>query len=388
MPIDSAIMSFIDGHRAEMLAFLERLAAMESPSGDPALVGAVAGALETAFRDAGCRTRRIPVEGFAPHLVAETPGGKDGPRVLLVGHCDTVYPAGTLAGMPVVREGDRLLGPGVMDMKGGLLVALYAVKAMLAVRGASPGSVRVLINTDEEPGSPTSRGLLPELVEGVDYAFVFEPAPEDGSLIDRRKGVGVFRLVVKGRQAHAGAEPEKGANAIVALSKKVVSLAALTNLSIGTTLNAGVISGGTLPYVVPDHAEVTVDIRVPSEAERERITGLMHEISERQDVPGTSGSLTGSFHRPPMGPAPATERLKALVEEEGPSVDLGVRWTGCGSVSDANNIAGLGVPTIDGMGPVGGRAHSSEEWMDIPSFFQKTAFLAAILDRIVYRGAL
>jgi glutamate carboxypeptidase len=388
MPIDPTILNFIHTRREEMLVFLEQLVAMESPSADGALVGEVADALEHAFRRAGCSTERIPAEGFAPHLVADSPGNPRGPRILLVGHCDTVFSAGTLPTMPIRREGDRLLGPGVMDMKGGLVVALYALQAVLSARSNLLGSVRVAINTDEEPGSPTSRSLWPELAKDTDWAFVFEPALEDGSLIDRRKGVGVFRLKVCGRSAHAGAEPEKGANAIVALSKKIISLAALTDFAVGTTVNAGVISGGTLPYVVPDGAEAKIDIRVPNAAEKDRITALVRNIAEREDVPGTSCSLEGSFHRPSMDPTEPTERLKRLIEAEAPSVNLDVRWAACGSVSDANNVAALGIPTIDGMGPAGGGAHSPDEWMDIPSFFQKTALLAAVLDRIVGREAL
>jgi glutamate carboxypeptidase len=379
------MLKYVDNHRSEMLSLLECLARIESPSAESFLVGKAVDALDAAYRRAGLFTRQIAAEGFASHLVAETPMDVDGPRVLLVGHCDTVYPSGTLRAMPVRRDGDRLFGPGVMDMKGGLVVVLYAIHALLARCGQLSGSVRVVVNTDEEPGSPTSRNLWPELAKDVDWALVFEPALEDGSLIERRKGVGIFQVKVHGRSAHAGAEPEKGANAIVALARKVGSLAELTDMTVGTTLNTGVISGGSLPYVVPDNAEASVDIRVPCEAERVRILGLIRTVAERVEIPGTSCSIEGSFHRPPMDPTASTAKLKAIIEEEAQSVNLAVQWASCGSVSDANNIAALGVPTIDGMGPAGGRAHSPEEWMDIPSFFQKTALLAGVLDRIVGR---
>jgi glutamate carboxypeptidase len=389
MSVDLSLLSYVDSHRNDMLLFLSRIVGMESPSGDSLRVGQVADTLDTMFRDAGCVTRRVPVDGYAPHLVAETAGGEGGPRVLLVGHCDTVYPVGTLASMPVRVEGERLLGPGVMDMKGGLVAILFAVKALLAVReGPLNGTIRIVVNTDEEPGSHTSRPLWPELAGDVDWALVFEPALEDGSLIHRRKGVGVFQLKVSGRAAHAGAEPEKGANAIVALAKKIVAMADLTDLRLGTTLNAGVARGGNLPYVVPDAAEAMIDIRVPSDAERERILDLIGKISAREDVPGTRCRIQGHFHRPPMGPTDVTKRLKQIIEEEAAFLGLPVQWASCGSVSDANNIAAQGVPTIDGMGPSGGRAHSPEEWMNIPSLFQKTALLAGVLDRIVGREAM
>jgi glutamate carboxypeptidase len=200
--------------------------------------------------------------------------------------------------------------------------------------------------------------------------------------------VGIFHLTVKGRSAHAGAEPEKGASAIRVLAKKILDLEALADLKVGTTVNTGVIQGGTHPYVVPAEAKAAIDIRVPTLAERERVLAGMKAIVERGDLPGTQANLEGKFHRPPMEPAPGIERLQRIVEEEARTVNLQVRWALTGGASDGNNISAAGVPTIDGMGPVGGSAHSPDEYMDIPSLYQKTVLLASVLDRLVGREVL
>lgn len=385
--MENPFAAYVDARQEEMFDFLSRLVRMESPSQEKQCVDAVIDLLETAYRNLGFKTERLPRDQYGNHLIANLLGG-DGPRVLFVGHADTVFPLGTLTTMPLRREDNRLLGPGVEDMKGGLVVMLYAIRALLGLRGSLKGSLRVVVNSDEEPGSPTSRDLWPDLCKDVDWAFILEPARPDGGLVLRRKGVGIFHLTVKGRSAHAGAEPEKGASAIRVLAKKILDLEALADLKVGTTVNTGVIQGGTHPYVVPAEAKASIDIRVPTLAERERVLAGMKAIVERGDLPGTQASLEGKFHRPPMEPAPGIERLQRIVEEEARTVNLQVRWALTGGASDGNNISAAGVPTVDGMGPVGGSAHSPDEYMDIPSLYQKTVLLASVLDRLVGREVL
>jgi len=385
--MENPFAAYVDARQEEMFDFLSRLVRMESPSQEKQCVDAVIDLLETAYRNLGFKTERLPRDQYGNHLIANLLGG-DGPRVLFVGHADTVFPLGTLTTMPLRREDNRLLGPGVEDMKGGLVVMLYAIRALLGLRGSLKGSLRVVVNSDEEPGSPTSRDLWPDLCKDVDWTFILEPARPDGGLVLRRKGVGIFHLTVKGRSAHAGAEPEKGASAIRVLAKKILDLEALADLKVGTTVNTGVIQGGTHPYVVPAEAKASIDIRVPTLAERERVLAGMKAIVERGDLPGTQASLEGKFHRPPMEPAPGIERLQRIVEEEARTVNLQIRWALTGGASDGNNISAAGVPTVDGMGPVGGSAHSPDEYMDIPSLYQKTVLLASVLDRLVGREVL
>ena len=377
---------YVEKQQSEILDFLRKLVEIESPSQEKRCVDAVVDVLENGYRDLGFTTQRLPRDQYGNHLIAEITG--NGPRVLFVGHADTVFSLGTIKTMPLRRDGNRLFGPAVEDMKGGLTVMLFGIKSLLAIRGSINGSLRVMVNTDEEPGSPTSRDLWPDLCKNVDWAFILEPAQPDGGLVLRRKGVGIFHLTVKGRAAHAGAEPEKGASAIRVLAKKILDLEALADLKVGTTVNTGVIQGGTHPYVVPAEAKADIDIRVPTLAERERVLVGMKTIVERGDLPGTQASIEGKFHRPPMEPAPGIERLQRIVEEEAQTVNLQVRWALTGGASDGNNISAAGVPTIDGMGPVGGSAHSPDEYMDIPSLYQKTILLASVLDRLVGREVL
>jgi len=378
----SSFAAAVEECRQEMLELLTRVAAMESPTREKARVDAVIDVFDGAYRGLGFTCRRLVQTEYGNHLVADSPN-ENGPRVLLVGHADTVYPLGTLESMPILRDGDRLRGPAVMDMKGGLTVMLFGIRCLLNLHPHLRGSIRVVINSDEEPGSPTSRDLWAELAQGVDYAFVLEPAQPDGALVLRRKGVGIFRLHVRGRAAHAGAEPEKGASAIRALARKFLDIEALAAPGVGTTANVGVIRGGTHPYVVPEEAEAVIDFRVPTLAERDRVLAAMRAIVTREDVPNTVATLTGQFHRPPLEPVPGIERLTTVIEEEARSMGLPVRWTLTGGASDGNNIAAAGVPTVDGMGPAGGRAHSPEEYVEIPSLFQKTILLASVLDRLV-----
>jgi glutamate carboxypeptidase len=375
----------VEARQQEMVEFLGRVVEMESPTLEKRHVDAVIDVFESAYRELGFRCRRLKQDRHGDHLVADSPG-EDGPRVLLVGHADTVYSLGTLATMPLRRDGGRMRGPGVMDMKGGLSVMLFGVRCLMRHGARLRGAVRIVINSDEEPGSPTSRDLWPELSRDVDYALVLEPAQPDGGMVLRRKGVGIFHLHVRGLAAHAGAEPEKGASAIRALARKFLDIESLAAPAMGTTVNVGVVRGGTHPYVVPAEAEAVMDFRVSTLAERDRILDRMQAIVERDDVPRTEATLSGQFHRPPLEPVAGIERLTAVIAEEARRVDLPVRWEHSGGASDGNNIAAAGVPTVDGMGPAGGGAHSPDEYMEIASLFQKTALLAGVLDRLVGPG--
>ena len=378
------LFEWVDAHRDEMLAFVKRVVDIESPSEDKAGVDAVGAVFQDAYRAVGCAVRLERQAQYGDHVVAETPPQR-GPRVLLVGHMDTVYPKGTITARPFTVRDGRAFGPAVMDMKGGLVVMLFALRALAATGGL--GNARVVLNSDEEPGSPTSRDGWPERAVGVDWAFVLEPGKEDGSLVSRRKGVGIFRLTVTGRAAHAGAEPEKGANAILSLAHHAIAATAIARPEHGTTVNVGVVRGGTHPYVVPERAEAGIDIRVPSAAEAERVVRELNALVAGVPVAGTTASIEGFFHRPALEEVRGTDTLKALVAACGKDVALNVRYVTSGGASDGNNIAAAGVPTLDGMGPAGGGAHSETEWMDVESLYQKTKLLALVLRRL-WSGAM
>lgn len=375
----NALFAWVDAHREEMLAFLRRVVELESPTEDKAAVDAVGAVFEEAYRRLGCDVRHEPQERYGDHVIAETPPAAGG-RALLVGHMDTVYPKGTTAARPFTLRDGRAYGPAVMDMKGGLVVMFFALRALAETTGL--GNVRVVLNSDEEPGSPTSRDGWPRRGADADWAFVLEPARENDSLVTRRKGVGIFRMTVTGRAAHAGAEPEKGANAILALAHHAIAISAVARPQEGTTVNVGVVRGGTLPYVVPAEACATVDIRVPTLAEAQRVQRDLSAIAERTPVPGTTTKIEGFFHRPPLEEVDGVEALKALVVACGRDLGLPVRFSSTGGASDGNNLAAAGIPTLDGMGPAGAGAHSENEWMDVESFVQKTKLLSLVLHRL------
>lgn len=378
------LFEWVDARRDEMLAFLKRVVEIESPSEEKGGVDAVGAVFQEAYRAMGCAIRLERQTQYGDHVIAETPAQR-GPRVLLVGHMDTVYPVGTIAARPFTVRDGRAMGPAVMDMKGGLVVMLFALRALAETGGL--GSARVVLNSDEEPGSPTSRDGWPGRAAGVHWAFVLEPGKEDGSLVSRRKGVGIFRLTVTGRAAHAGAEPEKGANAILSMAHLAIAATAIARPEQGTTVNVGTLRGGTHPYVVAERAEAGIDVRVPSAAEAERVVRELQALASRTAVPGTSTRLEGLFHRPAMEEVAGTDALKTLVAACGEEVGLRVRYVTSGGASDGNNIAAAGVPTLDGMGPAGAGAHSETEWMDVESFYQKTKLLALVLRRL-WSGAI
>jgi glutamate carboxypeptidase len=371
----AAVRAHVDARRGEMLALLGRLVETESYTEDRAGVNAVGALLAQRLAALGLAVRRLPETNYGDHLVAEAdcPGA---PRVMLVGHLDTVFPTGTGWGFRV--EGDRAYGPGVVDMKAGLVAALYALAALRAT-GPLPVAVRVFLNSEEEPGSPRSRHLIPDLARGVDYALDLELAEADGAVVVARKGVGIFTLTVTGRAAHAGQEPEQGINANRELAYLVLAAEDLAAWDAGTTVNAGRIEGGTVPYAISAWAQARIDVRVRDTAEQARLEQALAALARANRVPGTTIAVEGSFHRPPMVELAGAGALRAAVEAAAAACGQRVRFAPSGAASDANNLVAAGVPTLDGLGGIGGRAHSPDEYLELPSLYDRAVLLATTL---------
>ncbi|MBW4082002.1 M20 family metallopeptidase [Paenibacillus sp. S150] len=369
------IAAYIQAQRGRMLQLLQQLVDIESPTDHPEGVNRVGAILKRELLEAGFQVQVLKESAYGDHILAdyEVQGT---PRVLLMGHMDTVFPLGT--GWKFTMDGERAYGPGVIDMKSGDLAALFAFKALQATVGV-PLSVRIFYNSDEEPGSPASRQLIPGVADGVDWAFVLEPAEPDGHVVSTRKGVGIFRFQVTGRAAHAGQEPEKGINANIELMHQLLEAARLARPEAGTTVNPGTIAGGTQPYVIPEFAEGAVDVRVQTLKEQQRIEKAFQALPASQVVPGARLVVTGGFHRPPMPETPGTLFLKDVYGQACACAGQAVVFGGSGAVSDGNNIAAAGVPVLDGVGPVGGRLHSRDEYLELESFFQRTVALATSL---------
>ena len=373
---------WMQAHEGEALAFLEALVNQDSGTHDRLEVNRLCDALAAAYGGLGFSVERFSQSQYGDHLLASHGKMGAGRRILCVGHMDTVFPAGTAKSRPFRVEGNRATGPGVLDMKGGLTLLLFALRALAETESAAWRGIRVsvLFNSDEEIGSPTSCGLIAELAKQHDAALVMEPARPAGECVIARKGVGHFRVEAFGRQAHAGSQPELGINAIWELACKVCALQALNDLGRGTTVNVGVIRGGERSNVVPHYACVDVDLRIWSLEEGNRILRAFDEIVGRSTVPGATGKLSGEISTPPWQTNDGTRRMLALLQQAGGQLGIEVHGVATGGGSDGSRTA-QHIPTLDGLGPVGSRAHSPEEFMEVPSLGQRTALLALFIEK-------
>lgn len=370
-----AIQQYILSQREQMLRLLSALVEIESPTDHVTGLNQIGGILSAGLCEAGLTPRRIQQAGYGDHILADaTVPGK--PHLIIYGHMDTVFPLGTAR--PFEISGERAYGSGVIHMKGGLVALVFALKALQAT-GRQPLSIRTVLNSDEEIGSPGSLPLMPGLIKDVDYGCVMQPAEADSSLLTTRKGIGRFVLKVEGRAAHPGQQPETGIDANAELAYQVISALYLANPDRGTTVNAGHLEGGSFAYVVSDHARAVFDVRVCDQQELSRMEKEMAALSANGRVPGTKITVTGRFHRPPMVELPGTKTLVGAVNSAAGSLGIPVKYGRGGGASDANNLVAAGIPTIDGMGPVGGRAHSQDEYLELESLFERTALMAGFM---------
>lgn len=365
-----------------LTAFLAQIVDMDSPTLDKALCDAVGEVLAAKARSIGMSVERDRQTEYGDNLVCRAGQDRPGPRILMVGHFDTVYAAGTVARRPWRIEGDKAYGCGLYDMKGGLALGLFALEALSSAHGGWPLPVTFIFNSDEELGSKASRRVIVEEAKRHDLALVLEPGRPGPALTISRKGVGFFHIVVSGREAHAGADPEKGINAVVEAAHKIVAIEALNAPGLGTTVTPGVVSGGSKPHVVPGRAEIEIDCRVTSQDEEARIATAIRAIAASATVSGTSATVTGGFHRPPMVPSPASLAFAARFQAIAADVGFPLGATSSGGGSDGNLTAAAGTPTLDGLGVHGGRAHSPDEFLELPSLEGKCRALAAFLDTI------
>jgi len=305
--------AFLKGHEAEAIAFLADLVNQDSGSDDPPGVNRVGARLAVALEAVGLRVERVPQRDRGDHLVARTGGGPR--RLLLLAHMDTVYPRGTAAARLFRVEGDRALGPGVADMKGGLTALVFALRA-LAAAGALPpagAAITAVLNSDEEVFSPTSRDLVEREAKGADAVFVLEPARVRGECVVARRGAGRYVLEVRGRAAHAGNQPELGINAIWDLAQKVCAIQELADAFPGATVNVGTIRGGERSNVIPDRAVAEIGVRADTPDGAEALTRALEGIAGTLHVPGATAKLEGEWGFPPWPEQQATGRLLALL---------------------------------------------------------------------------
>ena len=304
----------------------------------------------------------------------------EGKPILLVGHADTVYPRGTLVSQPVIRREGKLFGPGVFDMKGGLLAMCVAIEALRALGRTPRRPVWLVITDDEEIGSPASRPYIEQLARDAGMVLVLEPATPAGALKTARKGVGMFELEITGRAAHAGVAPHEGRSALIELAHQILWLQSLNDSQSGTTVTVGVASGGTATNVVPATAHARIDLRVRSAREADLLTRTL--LDRAAVTPDVTVKYTGEVRNPPMERTAAIAALfqhaRACAQELGFDVDE----ASTGGGSDGNFTAALGIPTLDGLGPVGDGAHATHEHIVVEEFPRRAALLARLIETL------
>ena len=384
MPDPAALRRIVEARLPRFLAELETMVNVDCGSYTPDGVNRIADLVVAALGEEGATVERLPhapAEGaqrLGDLVVGRLEG--DGPRVLLIGHMDTVFDPGTAAERPFRVAGGRATGPGVTDMKAGLLAGLHAIAA-LREAGARP-AVTFVANPDEEIGSPFSTPVIRDLAPSHDAVLVLECARANGDIVSARKGIADYHVTLIGRAAHAGVEPEKGRSAILEAAHQVLALHALNGRWPSVTVNAGVIRGGTRPNVVAERCELQVDLRAATAdafaaaaAEVERIVGSPTLDGVRAELHRTAG-------HPPMEKGPEAARLVEDAVAIARELGFELRDAATGGASDANTTSALGIPTIDGLGPVGGDDHSVDEWLDVTSIVPRTTLLAALIARI------
>lgn len=353
----------------DMLADLELLVNTESTSLHLDLLEQSAAAVATVME------RRL---GRAPEIVASPAGphvlwrGGGTPRVLLVGHHDTVFPVGTVAARPFRVADGKATGPGVFDMKAGIVQAVHAVAAL-----DDPSGIEILITADEEVGSDASRELIEQRALACGNVLVFEASADGGALKVARKGTGTFEVVVHGRAAHAGLEPWKGVNSLVAAAELITRIPGFADAQKATTVTPTVAVAGTADNVVPAETRVKVDVRVEQPGEGERLESLFRGLTT--SVEGATVEILGGINRPPM-PDGSAGRLYELALQAAAVVGIeGLEGVAVGGGSDGNFTAAVGVPTLDGMGAVGGGAHADHEYVEVPSLVPRAALVKEML---------
>jgi glutamate carboxypeptidase len=363
--------------QADFLRQLETLVNIDSGSYSPAGVNRIADFCAASLTDLGAEVERIGHDRYGDLVIGRLAG--DGTRILLIGHMDTVFAEGTAEARPFRVKDGRAHGPGVTDMKAGLLAGMHALAA-LREQGGRP-SVTYVCNPDEEIGSPFSTPHIRQLVPEHDVAFILECARANGDVVSARKGTADLHITIAGTAAHAGVEPEKGRSAILAAARLIEALHGLNGQWPGVTVNVGVVEGGTRPNVVAERCLMKVDVRATTAGEMEAATKASEGLGGRTWVGDTTTTIRRVSGHAPMERSTGNEALLALARRVGSELGFEIRGAATGGASNANTTAGMGLPTLDGLGPIGGDDHSADEWLDLASVVPRVTLLAGLIDR-------
>ncbi len=375
--ISKTITGYLDKKDEELEFLLSALVNIDSGSYDSRGVSRVIQTLAVSLKEIGFKNE-IRKASDTVNLVSKK-AGTGQKTIMLIGHADTVFEKGTVFSRPYKVDGNKILGPGVSDMKAGLVTIIYALKALENINFTNYKEIIVIIGGDEEIGSSTSKQLYEKEAANADACFVFEPGRADGSLVTARKGVGSFTLSVIGSASHAGESPEKGASAVKELAHKILALEALNDIYKGVTVTDSVTGGGSRSNIIPDKAEAEIDVRLPDLKTAYEVIDKIREIAGKPVDSRVRVILEGELNRPPMVKTDDTEYLLNIVKEAGTVLGMEIKDTATGGASDGNFVAALGVPVLDGMGPTGGNYHRSDEFIYKDSLLQKTKLTALAL---------
>jgi glutamate carboxypeptidase len=361
---------------------LRELCAIDSDSYNKVGLDEMALCLAGRMRGIGMHVDIIQRETWGNDLFGVLRGTGHG-NVLLLGHIDTVYPAGTAAARPLRVEGNTVYGPGACDMKGCILAAIYAIEALQAAGFRDYGELRFLCVSDEEINTRHCQDIMEQACEDCQGAFILEAARSNGDIVSARKGNTTYTLTARGRSAHAGVEPEKGRNAIVELAHQILEFQALDGWREGLTISAGVISGGTVPNVVPDFAQAQFDLRFLKPADQPATEELFRESIKRKLIEDVELTIENAPDiKGPMARTPESLKLAEQAQEIAHLLGFSVNHVLTGGASDASYTSGYGTPSLDGLGPIGGRDHSPYEYLELDSVAPRVALLAGLIATI------
>jgi len=376
----SVLLDYFVSKKSEMIQSLETLVNFESPSSNKKLLDVLAAHLKSMFEPLASQIEVIEQKKYGNQIkVVFDPWNQlgDNSYNLILCHFDTVWSEGTIQTRPFKISEGKAWGPGVLDMKGGIILTEYAFRAIHDFKMKLHHPIILLLSGDEEIGSMTSRPIIEENVKSAKYVFVPESPLPNGVLKTARKGTARFVIEIEGRAAHSGIEPEKGISAITELAEQVLHINQLSNINEGTTINVGVVEGGTKVNVVAPKAMAEVDVRVWSQDEMDRIDAAFNSL--KTFTPGIKIKVSGGFTRPPMERTEEIGNLFEKAKEFAESFGLDLQESPTGGASDGNFTAALGIPTLDGLGPVGEGAHAEHEHVVLDSIPARAALLTSLL---------
>ena len=366
-----AIMNYVQRESTDMLQLLEQLVNIDSGSDDKEGVNRVAQVIKQKFEALGFHVHTVLNKNQGNHLVIQHEEALR-PKILILGHMDTVFDRGTAKSRPFTIRGQHAYGPGVVDMKGSLVLVYYAMRKLIERGDDAYKHVQIILNSDEEIGSDSSRQLIEKHARDKMCALVLEPARKDGSIVSARRGVGTYHIHIKGKAAHSGIEPEKGRSAIRELAHKIIAIDALSRPEEGIHVNVVETKGGIASNVISPIAKATIDVRITHPEQAIWVEQQLQDICNQSVINHTTTTLTGTISRPPMPLTEKNMQLVQFIEYQAKQLNIPLTHTSTGGGSDASFPAALGIPTVDGLGPIGGGQHSKHEYLLIPSLIERT----------------